>query len=423
MEIPEGSGRPSRGAQEPSPRFRFLPLSATADAVLILWTRGLRGFADGVVSVLLADYLIRLGFTPVEVGMLVTATLLGSAALTIVVGLRAHRTRRRNLLMAASALMFCTGLAFIGFHAFWPLVVAAFVGTLNPSSGDVSVFLPTEQAVLAEAVRPRERTALFAWYNIAGTLAGAFGALASGLPNLLSRRFGVDVMDAERAGFVLYAAIAVSAAMLYRRMSPAIEVESAGVARPLERSRRVVLKLAAFFSLDAFGGGFVVQSLLVLWLYRRFGLSPELTAAVFFGASIVGASSQLVSSFLAGRIGAIRTMVFTHLPANLFLIAAGAVPNASLAIVFLLLRASLSSMDVPARQAFVMAVVPPEERAAASSMTNVPRSLAAAVPPTLTGLLLAHSTFGWPLILAGILKAAYDLLLLSQFRNVRAEEA
>ena len=401
---------------------RLLPPSATPDARRLLWTRSLRGFADGVVSVLLADYLIRLGFTPTEVGVVVTATLLGSAALTIAVGLSAHRLDRRSLLIGASALMLFTGLLFAGLRSFWPIVVTAFVGTINPSAGDVSVFLPTEQAVLAETVRARERTSIFAWYNLVGTFAGAVGALASGLPDRLSRSLGVEVLTAERGAFLLYGAMGVCTAVVYARLSRALEVNSGQKARPLAQSKRIVLKLAAFFSLDAFGGGFVVQSLLVLWLYRRFQLSPEVAGAVFFGASLVGALSQFVSSWLAARIGAIRTMVFTHLPANLFLIVAGVVPTAPLAVTFLLLRASLSSMDVPARQAYVMAVVPPEERAAAASVTNVPRSLASAIPPSLTGLLLAHSSFGWPLIFAGLLKALYDVLLLAEFRHVTGAE-
>jgi MFS family permease len=403
-------------------KSRLLPSSATPDARRLLSTRSLRGFADGVVSVLLADYLIRLGFTPTEVGVVVTATLLGSAALTIAVGLSAHRLERRPLLLGASVLMLLTGLLFAELRSFWPIMVTAFVGTINPSAGDVSVFLPTEQAVLAETVRARERTAIFAWYNLAGTFAGAVGALASGLPDRLSRSLGVEVLTAERGAFLVYGAMGLCTAVVYSRLSRGVEVNSGQKARPLAQSKRIVLKLAAFFSLDAFGGGFVVQSLLVLWLYRRFQLSPGVAGAVFFGASLVGALSQFVSSWLAARIGAIRTMVFTHLPANLFLIVAGLVPTAPLAITFLLLRASLSSMDVPARQAYVMAVVPAEERAAAASVTNVPRSLASAIPPSLTGLLLAHSSFGWPLIFAGLLKGLYDLLLLAQFRHVAGAE-
>ena len=403
-------------------RSRLLPESTTPDARRLLWTRSLRGFADGVVSVLLADYLLRLGLSAAQVGVVVTSTLLGSAALTIAVGLGAHRLEHRMLLLAASGLMLSTGLLFVGIRSFWAIVMIAFVGTINPSSGDVSVFLPTEQAVLAETVRPRERTAIFAWYNLSGTFAGAVGALASGLPDRIAKSLGIDVLSAQRGAFLLYAALGACCALVYSRLSRGVEVGSGPQARALAKSKRIVLKLAAYFSLDSFGGGFVVQSLLVLWLYRRFQLSPEVTGAIFFGASLVGALSQFVSSWLAGRIGAIRTMVFTHLPANVFLIVAGLVPTAPLAVAFLLLRASLSSMDVPARQAYVMAVAPPEERAAAASVTNVPRSLASAIPPTLTGLLLARSSFGWPLIVAGVLKGLYDLLLLAEFRNVPGAE-
>ena len=382
-------------------------------------TRALRGFADGLVSVLLAGYLTRLGFTPLQVGAIVTGTLLGSAALTTTVGLAGQALERRRVLLFAALLMLATGLGFAGLRAFWPLLAVAVVGTLNPTAGDVSVFLPVEQAVLAETVGGRERTAVFAWYNVAGTLAGGFGALAGGVPDVVARLAGVDPLAAERGGFVFYAAVAAVVALIYQRLSPSVERAVRAGQAPLARSRGVVLRLATLFSLDAFGGGFVVQSLLVLWLYRRFQLSVASAGAIFFGAGMVGALSQFLSAKLAARIGHVRTMVYTHLPANLFLVAAGVVPSAPLAVTFLLLRASLSSMDVPARQAYVMALVPPEERMAASSVTNVPRSLAAAIPPLFTGILLDRSSFGWPLVLGGALKALYDVLLLVQFRTLR----
>ena len=382
-------------------------------------TRALRGFADGLVSVLLAGYLTRLGFTPLQVGAIVTGTLLGSAALTTTVGLAGQALERRRVLLFAALLMLATGLGFAGLRAFWPLLAVAVVGTLNPTAGDVSVFLPVEQAVLAETVGGSERTAVFAWYNVAGTLAGGLGALAGGVPDVVARLAGVDPLAAERGGFVFYAAVAAVVALIYQRLSPSVERAVRTGQAPLARSRRVVLRLATLFSLDAFGGGFVVQSLLVLWLYRRFQLSVASAGAIFFGAGMVGALSQFLSAKLAARIGHVRTMVYTHLPANLFLVAAGVVPSASLAVTFLLLRASLSSMDVPARQAYVMALVPPEERMAASSVTNVPRSLAAAIPPVFAGILLDRSAFGWPLVLGGVLKVLYDLLLLAQFRALR----
>jgi len=277
--------------------------------------------------------------------------------------------------------------------------------------------------LLSGTVQPRDRTAIFARFALAGALAGAFGALASGLPSALAGWRGWDLEPLQRAGFLLYAAVALANALLYRALSPAVESDRADLpARALATSRPIVLRLAALFSLDSFGGGFVVQSLLVLWLYKRFGLSEETAATIFFAVGLLQAFSQLVSSWLAARIGLINTMVYTHLPSNVLLILAALMPTAPLAVAFLLLRTSLSQMDVPARQSYVMAVVPPAERPAAASVTNVPRALAAALPPFLAGAMLARTSFGWPLILAGLLKAVYDVLLWRQFRAVRPPE-
>ncbi|MFL5421223.1 MAG: MFS transporter [Myxococcales bacterium] len=403
--------------------LRILPASATPDATRLVATRACRGLADGAVSVVLASYLARLGFSPLQVGALVTATLLGSAALTLAIGLFAHRIARRRLLLSACGLMVVTGFAFAQVTAFWPLLVVAFVGTINPSSGDVTLFLPTEQAVLTETSDAKDRVGLFAWYNVAGTIAGAVGALAAGLPDLAARRLGVPILLAERTVFLGYSAVGFLTAVLYAGLSRTIEHGMTGPGRPLSKSRRVVLELSALFSLDSFGGGFVVQSLLALYLFRRFALSLETAGAFFFVAGTLAAFSQIVSGRLAARIGHVRTMVYTHLPSNIFLIVAGLMPTASLAIFFLLLRMALSSMDVPARQAYVMAVVPREERAAASSVTNVPRSLAAALSPFVAGFLLEQSVYGWPLVVGGVLKAVYDLLLFARFAKVPPLEA
>ena len=391
------------------------------DARRILATRALRGFADGLVSVLLATWLTRLGWSPGRIGGLVAATLLGSAALTIVLGLVGHRFPHRAVLLASAALMLATGLAFASTTGFWPLLLVATLGTLNPSAGDVSVFLPAEQAALAGVVPVQERTRLFALYNVAGNLGGALGALASGGPALLSPRFGVTLASAERSGFLVYSLVAVACGSLYAGLRSA-SPDSDDAGAPLERSRSVVLRLAALFSLDSFAGGFAVQSILALWLLDRFGLEPQALAVVFFASSLLGGASQLVSPVLARRIGLVHTMVWTHLPANLFLVAAGFAGSAASAIACLLARSALSQMDVPARQALVMSLVPPRERAAAASFTNVPRSLAAAVAPALAGLMLGRSSVGWPLVLAGILKIAYDLLLLRGCGSVRPWE-
>jgi predicted MFS family arabinose efflux permease len=401
---------------------RLLPASAGPDAPRLVLARGLRGFADGMVSVLLASYLLDLGFSAGQVGVLITGTLLGSALLTLAVGMMGGRFSARLILLGSSMLMLATAVGFFGFTEFWPLLLIAIVGTLNPSGGDVSVFLPTEQAVLSRTVEGHSRTALFARYNLSGIFFAAFGALSAGVPVAIARSQDLDLIAAQRSGFIVYGLVAVLVALIYWGLSPSAEALTRSKTAPLARSRGVVLRLTALFSIDSFGGGFVVQSLLALWLFKRFELSVETAGAIFFAAGLLSAGSQLLSPVLAARIGLIRTMVYTHLPANVLLILAAFMPSAPLAILMLLARMALSQMDVPARQSYVMAMVPPEERAAAASITNVPRALAAAFAPAIGGLLLSQTTFGWPLVLAGVIKIGYDLLLMAQFRNQRPEE-
>ena len=400
----------------------FFPSSATPDSKRLILTRAQRGVGDGFVSVYLAAYLQLLGFSAFRIGVILTGMLIGSALLTLLAGLASHRISTRRVLFAAALLMALTGAGFASIETFWLLFLVAFVGTLNPSAGDVSVFLPTEQSVLAGEVGTKDRTVLFARYTLAGSLFGAFGALLSGLPEAVAQRFGWSLVDAFRAGFVVYAVLALFIAVIYTRLehgsSPVVSNGNA----PLRRSRRIVAKLTMLFALDSFGGGFVVDSLVILWLFLRFDLSLQVVGTVFFGTRMLAALSQLVSPRLAARFGSIETMAFTHLPANLFLVLAALMPTASLAVMFLLARTAFSSMDVPVRQSYVMSVVPPEERAAAASMTSVPRSLASAISPLIAGYLLQRSTFGWPLVIGGTLKIAYDILLLVQFRHVRPTE-
>jgi MFS family permease len=400
----------------------LLPTGASRDAALLLETRGIRAFGDGIVSVVLAAYLTTVGLSDLRIGVVITATLLGSAVLTLAVGLRAHAYPRRRLLQLVSLLMVATGLCFASFSAFWPLVAVGMIGTLNPSGGDVSVFLPTEQALLPGTAPDSQRTALFASYTLIGSLVAAFGALCAGLPLWIGGHVGATDAAALRWVFVGYAGLGVVVLTRYRHLSPAVERVGAPPRRALGESRRVVYRLAALFSLDSFGGGFVVTALVVLWLQRRFDLSVALSGAVFFWAGTLSAFSALVAVRIARRIGLVRTMVFTHLPANGLLILAAYMPTAWAAIACLLARAALSQMDVPARTSYVMAVVTPDERPAAASVTNVPRSLAAALPPVAAGWMLGHSTFGWPLVVGGSIKACYDLLLLYQFRDLRPPE-
>ena len=381
--------------------------------------RALRGFVDGSVAVLLPAYLLALGHDSFDVGVIGTVTLLGSALATLAVGAWGHRTPQRRLLLGAALLMAATGAAFASFSAFWPLLVVAFVGTLNPGSGDVSLFLPLEHARLAGlAHTSAERTTLFAHYSLAGSLAAAFGALSVGLPAWLSTRTGIALIDGLRCMFVLYALIGLAIWVLYRRLPDAAVSEHPNAAlaapappTPLGPSRAIVVKLAALFSLDSFAGGLVLNSLLSLWLMQRFELSLASTGAFFFWTGLASAASQLVAPWLAQRIGLLNTMVFTHIPANLCLVAAALSPTLPLALALLLVRALLSQMDVPTRTAYVMSVVTPPERSAAASFTAVPRSLAAAASPALAGAMFAAGWLAAPLVLCGLLKIGYDLTL------------
>ena len=401
--------------------MQLLPSGATSDARVLLETRAWRALGDGALSVILAAYLTEVGLDDLQIGVVVTLTLLGSAALTLTVGLRAHASPQRRLLRMVSLLMIATGLGFAASTSFWPLALVGLIGTLNPSGGDVSVFLPTEQALLPATVADEQRTALFARYSLIGTLVAALGAGLAGVPDWFADRLDIDRTTALRGAFVAYAVLGLVVLSRYRRLSSAVERPRSSP-HALGPSKRVVYRLAALFSIDSFGGGFVITALVVLWLQKRFGLSLAVSGVVFFWAGILSAFSSLVAVRIARRIGLVRTMVFTHLPANALLILTAFMPNATLAVACLLGRAALSQMDVPARTSYVMAIVSPDERPAAASVTNVPRSLASALPPIAAGWMLSRTTFGWPLVIGGSIKALYDLLLLARFRDLRPPE-
>jgi MFS family permease len=388
----------------------------------LLLARGLRAFADGYVSLLLPVYLLALGFGPLEVGIVATATLLGSGVMTLAVGFRAHRYHYRTLLVAAALLMAATGVGFAAVSDFWPLLAIAFIGTLNPSSGGVSVFLPLEHAVISRAAEDVERTAVFARYSLVGSLVAAAGALLAGAPDLLVAKLGVGMKAALQTMFVVYALFGLASALAYRALPKADSTERATAGASLRKSKTMVYKLAALFSLDAFGGGLVLDSMMVLWLYDRFQLSTALAGTIFFWTGLLASFSFLLAVRIARRIGLVNTMVYTHLPSSVFLILVPFMPTLSWAIVLLLMRSALSQMDVPTRTSYVMAIVPPEERPAAASITSVPRSFAAALGPLIAGSLLSISSFGWPLVIAGSLKIVYDLMLLYTCRHVRPPE-
>lgn len=384
---------------------------------LLLAARALRAFADGFVAVLLPAYLLALGHGQIEVGFLSTATLMGSALATLAVGRWGHRFSMRRLMLGAAVLMALTGFGFASLSSLWPLLVVAFMGPLNPSGGDASVFLPLEHTVLAAAAPAQSRTSVFARYSFFGSIFGAFGALAAAVPEWLASTAGWQIVDALRAMFVVYGAIGLAVWALYLRLPPA-PADEARPAVPLGPSRGIVWKLAGLFSVDSFAGGLVVNALLALWLFERFGMSLTAAGAFFFWTGLLGAASQLAAPALARRIGLINTMVFTHIPASLFLIGAAFASSAHVALGLLLARSALSQMDVPARSAYVMSVVTPAERPAAASFTAVPRSLASAIGPTLTGAMFAAGAMAAPLVACGVLKIAYDIALFAAFRRV-----
>ena len=401
----------------------------TRDAALIIAARGLRSFGYGLLSVLLGVALSTAGFSPAAIGALITVSLVGDFCGTYVIGLRADRWGRRRTLAVLALLMALTGAMFGLIHVYPVLLGAAFFGTLGTSASETVPFLPIEQAMLPQTGPPERRTDLFARYNLVASFAGAGGALAAGVPDLLTHA-GLPLPAGMRLMFGVYTAVALAVALLVLHLSPRVEpatvVPRGTVTRwqrlipPLGRSRGIVVRLAALFSIDALAGGLVVQSLMVLFFHLRFGVPLAPLAALFFGANTLSALSFLAAAPLARRIGLLNTMVFTHLPSNVLLALVAAMPTFPLAATVLLVRQALSQMDVPTRQAYTMALVAPEERTAAASVTSLARSAGSATSPVVGGALLQGSllVLGLPFVVAGALKVAYDLTLWVIFRRV-----
>jgi MFS family permease len=390
------------------------------DIIILLAARAARGFGDGFAVIILPAYLSTLGFGPAVVGMVATASLLGSALLTLTVGYLAPRYDLRSILLGGAALMVATGVAFPAFESLAFIVAVAFIGTINPSAGDIGLLIPVEHSMLAREAPNQERTRTFARYSLVGALANACGALAAAIPEFLVAG-GWSRIGAFAAMFYLYAALGFISTELYRRL-PRTHADARPASTPLGPSRGIVYKLAALFSLDAFAGGFAVQSLLALWLFERFDLSLAAASVFFFWSSLLSAFSYPVAAWLSRRIGLINTMVFTHIPSSLCLILATFAPNLGVTLGLLLIRSALAQMDVPTRTSYVMAVVAPGERAAAASITAVPRSLASAISPGLAGVLMTASFSGLPFIVCGVLKIAYDFGLLISFRHLKPAE-
>jgi len=406
--------------------------ASARQADLLFATRFVRLFAYGSLSVVLVFYLVCVGLTEPEIGLLLTLTLVGDTFVSLYLTTRADRIGRRRMLIVGALLMAGAGGVFATTRHFWILVVAGTLGVISPSGQEVGPFLSIEQAALAHVVPDRSRTDVFAWYTLTGSIATAFGALAAG-GAVRVLQLWVTPLASYRMVVILYAVLAIVLAVLFSRLSPAAEAATLGEKRAfsatfaglsgIERSRPVVMKLSALFALDSFGGGFVVQSFAAYWFYLRFGVAPATLGVVFFWANVFAGLSALAAARLARRFGLVTTMVATHLPSNVLLILVPLMPTLPLAVAALLARFSISQMDVPTRQSYIMAVVPPDERSAAAGITNVARTTGAAISPLFVGMMFARPPLmNLPFFLAGTLKILYDLLLYREFVAVRPPE-
>ncbi len=395
-----------------------------ADGRLLLVTRTLRSFGYGYLTVILALYLGQLGLGTVEIGAILTAALAGSAVMNVFWSLRADHFGRRKTVIVMGLLMFIGGLLFALSSNIWLLVVAAFSGTISATSSEVGAFLTVEQAILPQTAPEDRRTWLFSIYDLVSNFAGAAGALSAGSIGLWSA-LGLSGADVYRPLFVLYGLIGLVNVLLFTRLSDRVELARVeGVRRFLgvHRSRGIVTKISLLFGLDAFAGALVVQSLVAYWFHLRWGLSAEVLAVVFFWVNVVSGLSFLATPALAGRIGLLRTMVFTHMPSNVLLVLVPLAPTAELAVALFLMRMSLSQMDVPTRKSYTMAVVDADERTATAGITNTARTVASAFAPILTGAAFSVAALGVPFFVAGGLKIAYDSLIYLTFKDVRPPE-
>ena len=405
-------------------------LGLTFDGRLLFAARSARMFAYGALAVILVLYLARLGLSGETVGAILSLTLVGDIVVSLWLTTHADRLGRRRILIVGALLMAGAGIAFAVTDVAPVLLVAATVGVISPSGNEVGPFLAIEQSSLSEITADRRRTSVFAWYNLAGSIATACGALAAGVAVGALRAGGLDDLSAYRIVVIAYAVVGLGMATLFTRIGPDVEVprtdrvETSVASRlGLGRSRGTVLRLAALFAVDAFAGGLVMQSILAYWFHVTYGVPEAVLGAIFFGANLLAAGSALAAARIAARIGLVNTMVFTHLPSNVLLILVPLMPNAPLAILVLLARFSISQMDVPTRQSYTMAVVDPDERSAAAGVTGIARSTGAAVSANFGATMVATPALAaLPFLIGGALKIVYDLTLWGLFRARPAPE-
>lgn len=402
----------------------------STDGKLILSARIIRTFAYGFLSIVFAIYLKLLGFNDVLIGVVLTATLVNSVIFTLIASFYADRIGRRKILIIYGALMSIAGAIFLATENYFALITAALIGTINVTGSETGAFLSIEQALLPQTVKNnKKRNTVFALYNMAGTFAMSAGVLLSGLPTILQEQYAMNQVESIKPLFLLYSALGIGVIGIYFMLSNKIEVLlPRTTARPVmqslsPQSKQIVGKLSGLFAVDSFAGGFVIQSIVSLWFFSKFGVDLAAISVIFSVAGVLTAFSFFAAAKIADRIGLVNTMVFTHIPSNVFLILVGFAPSLPLAIAFYLARMTLSQMDVPTRQSYIVAVVSEDERTPAAGITNISRNISQAVSPSLTGYILQIlPTLSAPFILGGALKIAYDIALYVNFRKIKPAE-
>ncbi|TRZ79262.1 MAG: MFS transporter [Nitrosopumilales archaeon] len=399
------------------------------DGKLLLGARIVRTFSYGFLSVILAIYLKLIGFNDILIGVVLTATLVNSVFFNLFSSAYADRIGRRKILVLYAVLMIISSVIFFVTDNYVALIIAALVGTINVTGSEVGAFLSLEQALLPQTVRDvQKRNSIFAIYNTVGTFAMSAGVLVSGLPSILQQHYGFDQIGAIKSLFLIYAACAIVVLAIYLVLSKSIEVKDGAPKSSLSmknispKSRSIIVKMSSLFAVDSFGGGFVIQSIVSFWFYTRFGADLSTLSYIFAIAGVLTALSFMASTKLASKIGLVNTMVFTHIPSNILLIILAFAPSFSIAISIYFARMSISQMDVPTRQSYLMGVVSENERIPAATITNTSRNIAQAVSPSLSGIIIQALSLSAPFVFGGVLKIVYDVGLFFSFRKIKPPE-
>jgi MFS family permease len=397
----------------------------TKDGKLIISARIIRTFSYGFLSMILAIYLNLIGFDELLIGFILSATLINSIIFNLFSSFFADRIGRKKVLIIYASLMAVSGCVFFTTENYFALIIAAFIGTINVTGSETGAFLSLEQAILPQTVKNiKKRNTVFALYNIIGTLAMAGGILLSSLPQIIQENFGFSTIDSFKPLFLIYLLAGIAVMMIYFFFSKDIEVKKTLDSKTFSsnlspKSKQIILKMSSLFALDSFAGGFVIQSLVAFWFFTKFGVDLTTLSIIFSVAGVLTAISFFFATKIADQIGLIKTMVFTHIPSNILLILVAIAPTFHIALVLYLARMSLSQMDVPTRQAYIVAVVEENERTAAAGITNTSRNIAQSISPSITGAIIHSLWFSAPFVIGGLLKIIYDVGIYVHFRKIK----